>query len=348
MNPDFLAGYLSGAASIVIGNPLDLLKVRLQASKPAGTPKTPRANLASARTLLAGLPAPVATYGALNAVLFASYNRSLALVSPASHRQAGATRTSPAHFLSGAVAGLATFFISTPTEVVKCRAQVAESSHPPGSSRGSSGPPGKSPNSWTIARGILVKEGVRGFFVGGAVTALRDAIGYGFYFAAYEAGKEIYGRVVGSEGAFGPAAVRSTAGEKRPDEPSGSSEAVKILLCGGVAGVATWVSVFPLDVVKTRVQTQGMLPGLVGRDAVPSSSESDSLLPSRRNGGEDGTDQSAKFQRKGAWTIAKEAYATEGLSVFWRGIGLCCARAFIVNAAQWAVYEWVVRQLRKA
>ena len=33
-------------------------------------------------------------------------------------------------------------------------------------------------------------------------------------------------------------------------------KAVRVLLCGGVAGVVTWASIFPLDVVKTRVQTQ--------------------------------------------------------------------------------------------
>ena len=31
MSADFWAGYLSGAVGILIGNPLDLLKVRLQA-----------------------------------------------------------------------------------------------------------------------------------------------------------------------------------------------------------------------------------------------------------------------------------------------------------------------------
>ena len=29
----------------------------------------------------------------------------------------------------------------------------------------------------------------------------------------------------------------------------------QVLVCGGFAGVATWVSVYPLDVVKSRVQT---------------------------------------------------------------------------------------------
>ena len=36
MSADFWAGYVSGAAGIVIGNPLDLIKVRLQAGEAVG------------------------------------------------------------------------------------------------------------------------------------------------------------------------------------------------------------------------------------------------------------------------------------------------------------------------
>ena len=35
MSADFWAGYISGAAGIIIGNPLDLIKTRLQAGKTA-------------------------------------------------------------------------------------------------------------------------------------------------------------------------------------------------------------------------------------------------------------------------------------------------------------------------
>ena len=41
--------------------------------------------------------------------------------------------------------------------------------------------------------------------------------------------------------------------------------------------------------------------------------------------------------------IAKHAYQTEGAGVFFRGLGICSVRAFIVNAVQWAVYEWMMR-----
>lgn len=35
MSSDFVAGYVSGAIGIIIGNPLDLVKVRLQAGQAA-------------------------------------------------------------------------------------------------------------------------------------------------------------------------------------------------------------------------------------------------------------------------------------------------------------------------
>lgn len=49
----------------------------------------------------------------------------------------------------------------------------------------------------------------------------------------------------------------------------------------------------------------------------------------------------------GAWEITKHSYRTEGLAVFFRGLGICSVRAFIVNAVQWAVYEWVMQLMRE-
>lgn len=43
--------------------------------------------------------------------------------------------------------------------------------------------------------------------------------------------------------------------------------------------------------------------------------------------------------------IARQAYREEGLSVFFRGLGVCSFRAFFVNAVQWAVYEWMMHIL---
>jgi solute carrier family 25 carnitine/acylcarnitine transporter 20/29 len=43
--------------------------------------------------------------------------------------------------------------------------------------------------------------------------------------------------------------------------------------------------------------------------------------------------------------MTKSIYRQEGGMAFWRGLGVCSVRAFIVNAAQWAVYEWIMNEL---
>jgi solute carrier family 25 carnitine/acylcarnitine transporter 20/29 len=92
--------------------------------------------------------------------------------------------------------------------------------------------------------------------------------------------------------------------------------------------VITWASIFPLDVIKTRVQTQILHTGP----------------------GDEG-EQSALLQREQkprmtSLEIARQAYRTEGAGVFFRGLGICSVRAFVVNAVQWAVYEWMMKMLQ--
>ncbi|EEQ85093.2 mitochondrial carrier protein [Blastomyces dermatitidis ER-3] len=301
MSNDFWAGYLSGAIGIVIGNPLDLVKTRLQAGQAApGSLRSPqgfRSHFDTASSLVRGATAPILGYGALNAILFVAYNRTLTgIVS-----QPVPDPTNPVGvplyqiWVAGAVGGLASWVISSPTELVKCRAQLA--SH-------------QSISSWTVTKDIWRRRGFRGLYYGGGVTSIRDSVGYGFYFWSYELCKRLM---------------------TSPDESS-EQTAAKILICGGIAGIVTWASVFPLDVIKTRLQAQGsassLLPGV--------STERQNLL---RPSGNDGRILSTLG-------IAKEAYRTEGLRIFYRGLGVCSLRAFIVNAVQWATYEWMMKFLK--
>ncbi|KAF1830932.1 mitochondrial carrier protein-like protein [Decorospora gaudefroyi] len=302
MSADFWAGYLSGAAGIIIGNPLDLIKTRLQAGKNLAS------NVQATSTTVATAPqkfenagttgstAPILTYGALNALLFVTYNRTLTLLSPSSQHT-----TTPYYtaadlskiFLAGATGGLASFVVSAPTELIKCRAQVSTCS---------------TTTSWSVARDVWRKEGVRGLYYGGGITSVRDAVGYGFYFWSYEWSKQAW---------------------SSPDD-SDRDRALKVLLCGGLAGVITWASIFPLDVVKTRVQTQILHPG-----PVRGGEESALLQPDPQT------------SRLSAVDIARQAYRTEGAGVFFRGLGICSIRAFVVNAVQWAVYEWMMKLLQQ-
>ncbi|KAI9723592.1 MAG: hypothetical protein M1812_000892 [Candelaria pacifica] len=109
------------------------------------------------------------------------------------------------------------------------------------------------------------------------------------------------------------------------DDETSRQAAIKVLLCGGTAGVITWASIFPLDVIKTRVQVQPLIKtqaaGLPREEA-----------PLLRDPAQPA--KSEAFKRLGAIEIARDAYRSDGLGVFFRGLGVCSARAFLVNAVQ--------------
>lgn len=332
MSADFWAGYISGAVGIVIGNPLDILKVRLQAqshssvslSSPAVSTSVSNTPPSTAISLLrkfsTGTAAPILGYGALNALLFVSYNRSEALLNQAFPSQAlsasqlnaeTAASTTGSNlwttFLAGAIGGLATWVVSTPTELIKCRSQLAASS--------------AEASSWKIVKRIWQTEGgVRGLYFGGTITAVRDSVGYGFYFWSYELSTRWMTKWLqdSEQGQIADSADGGLFG----------AETAKVLLCGGFAGVVTWVSIFPLDVIKTRVQAQvygsGIQAVVVG--------ERTPLV-------------GLSAKRMGAVEIAKETYREGGMRVLFRGLTVCSVRAFIVNAVQWATYEWIMTEL---
>ena len=78
---------------------------------------------------------------------------------------------------------------------------------------------------------------------------------------------------------------------------------VDVLLAGGIAGVATWTSIYPLDVVKTVLQAQ----------------------PWARN---------LNRSELRSFAIARQIFQAGGVRAFYRGIGVCSIRAFAVNAVQ--------------
>jgi solute carrier family 25 carnitine/acylcarnitine transporter 20/29 len=299
---DFWAGYISGAAGIIVGNPLDLIKVRLQAGKEKVNPtqiidpSTTRTGFELQRSLLRGIAPPILGYGALNALLFVSYNRSLKLL--------GDDPTGPGYlwkvWTAGYIGGLASWVVSAPSELIKCRAQISKSA---------------SEGSWSITKDVVRRHGIQGLYFGGFVTNMRDSIGYGFYFWSYEILKAAMSR----------------------DDESNTTATFNTLVCGGLAGVITWTSIYPLDVIKTRVQTQtAFLPPV---KALLAQNESTSLLSNSS------PSSTLEATTKSTLAITRETYRAEGLSVFFRGLAVCSVRAFIVNAVQWAIYEWIMTQL---
>ncbi|EXJ94644.1 hypothetical protein A1O1_03040 [Capronia coronata CBS 617.96] len=295
MSADFWASYLSGAIGILIGNRLDVVKVRAQTSN-AGVPSSgapePSTRGHKFTALFRGAAAPILGYGALNSILFMSFNRSLKLLDPSIFdytKLAGVDLGKI--WIAGAVGGFATFVVSAPSELIKCRTQLVVDG------QGSS---------YAVFKDIWRRGGIRGLYYGGTITSLRDAFGYGWYFWSYELSKRLF--------------------LSRQPDPFSSPSAADVLISGGIAGVVTWVSIYPLDVVKTRLQTQ---PSVY--------LESQRLLP--------GAAIAARYDQTSVG-VAREIWQSAGLRGFYRGLGVCSVRAFIVNAVQWYVYETIMALLR--
>lgn len=119
--------------------------------------------------------------------------------------------------IAGATAGAAASIVRVPTEVIKQRMQAGEFARAAGA-----------------VKAILAREGAKGLFAGYGSFLLRDIPFDAIEFVAYEQLKAAYAASVGR------------------DLHAGEVSAV-----GAAAGAVTGVATTPLDVLKTRLMTQG-------------------------------------------------------------------------------------------
>lgn len=267
MSIHFVAGFLSGTAGLVIGSPLDIVKT-LSQNESTRTRKLSR----TPKSWFIGLPAPIFSLGIMNAILFWSYNF-VTQTMLTEHRSTA--QSIGVSFLAGAFSGLCVCFISIPTEVIKVRAQSSLSP------------------TLQVVRAVLATSGLSGFYEGAFVTILRDSIGYGFYFLAFESLVLVC-----------PTHLKSPWG---------------VLFSGGLAGCISWLSIFPLDTIKTRIQANGL-------------QETDCLLTTPGN----------ERAHMGMRVCALDIYQERGLTGFFSGLSAAMLRAFIVNAVIFWVDSYVV------
>jgi solute carrier family 25 carnitine/acylcarnitine transporter 20/29 len=131
-----------------------------------------------------------------------------------------------------------------------------------------------------------------GIFRGLAVTIGRETPSYGVYFACFEGLRRYYGHFDSD----------SRSGVWR--------ENAELIMAGGISGIAAWMSTYPLDVIKTRIQGQALVP------AYPT------VLPACANA------------RQAFQAIVKE----EGFVGLFRGTNATVIRAFPTNAVIFTTY----------
>jgi len=186
-------------------------------------------------------------------------------------------------FLSGAVAGTANSVFSGPVEHIRTRLQVQVT--PAGGKPEFAGP-------LDCLRKIYARSGLLGVYKGQLPTIAREFFGFGFYFMTYEW------------------AIRHVVAYTGIGLDN--LNPLWVILCGAFGGFAMWAPVFPIDSIKSRMQTDGF-----GKDA----------------------------KYSGALDCARKVLAKEGVPGLFKGFAPCMLRAAPVNAATFLGFELAMRAL---
>lgn len=280
MASDFLAGCIGGCAGVLVGHPFDTVKVRLQ-TQPTLNPMYKGTldcfmqiiKKESVLGLYKGMASPLYSLAFINAIVF-GVQRNL-------QRRMNDPDTLMSHFTSGALAGLAQTVVCSPMELAKTRMQVQ------GQGESRTFAHHKShvyKSSVDCIIQIFRTEGTRGVFKGFSLTAVREAPSFGVYFLSFE---------------FLLRSFESSDPEIGVSTPA-------LLMAGGLAGMASWLCTYPIDVVKSRIQAD------------------------------------MKNEYKNAWDCVVKSYHEAGPRVFTKGLCSTLLRAFPVNAATFGAVTWVL------
>jgi len=245
----FAAGGVGGVCAVIVGHPFDLVKVRLQTADRGvytGAVDVVRRTLARegvARGLYAGVSAPLVGVTPMFAVSFWGYDVGKGLVQrfstvPVKNNtpQYTIAQISAAGFFSA----IPMTVITAPFERVKVLLQIqGQKQLGPGEKPRYSG-------GLDVVRQLYKEGGIRSVFRGSAMTLARDGPGSAAYFAMYEYVK------------------RSLSPKDAEGNATGELSLPAVITAGGAAGVAMWIPVFPVDTVKSRLQSAEGRPTIGG------------------------------------------------------------------------------------
>lgn len=230
---DLIAGSLAGAAQVMVGQPLDTVKVRSQIAAPGMYRGPMDVLLQTVRgegvlALYKGMASPLLGIAAQNALLFTAFQGAKRIISPESQRLS-VTKVA----LAGAVAGGINSIVSSPVELFKIRMQAQITSN-------STSPTKAKPKKLSaVAREVYSTYGMRnGVMRGFWVTVLREVPAYAGFYTGFELAKST---------------LRSTL----PSSTTNHSTTLPVwalMASGSFGGICNWLACYPLDVLKSRIQ----------------------------------------------------------------------------------------------
>lgn len=173
-------------------------------------------------------------------------------------------------FLAGCTSGLCAI-LNTPIDFIRNRMQVQTNTK-------------EYKNSIDCIRKIVTNYGLRKLLTGLTLMTLNYVPQYGMHFTCYFYMKEKLAEL---------------------NTPTIFSQ----FISGGLAGSLCWIPVYPLDVIKNRIQTQSL--------------------------------ENPKYN--GILDCIKKTYSEKGIKSFYKGLSIILVRSFPINAGMFVTYETVKR-----
>lgn len=219
---DFIAGWASGAASVLTMQPVDTVLTRFQAASSTAIVQQQTRGLVSSdgfQALWRGSSAMISAVPMQNAMLMGGYG-----VGKQWAAQNDSEDALMSVFIGGCTGGILQSFLMSPVELMKVNQQVI----------------GKSARD-------AAKELIRGLskrnqsWRGLSATLLRDGIPHGVWFASYEWCKTFM--------------VKQNENSLAKGKSTSSYEQLTVpLTSGAVAATVAWGVGYPFDLIKTRIQ----------------------------------------------------------------------------------------------
>jgi len=224
---EFIAGCVGGMVQVLVGQPFDLVKVRLQATSSAQTQYNNAWDCfrkiikheGGSFALWKGTLPPLLGVGAAVSIQFGVNEKTKYFAK----KFTGLSQLNISHlFGCGVVAGVATSLVSIPVEHTRIRMQLQGN---------------RTFSAIDCVKKIVQNYGMKGLYKGSVPTMWRDSIAFGIYFSMYEW------------------ITRQPFIQSQSQSDLGMGS---VLLAGGLAGITLWLATFPIDMIKTKIQADSL------------------------------------------------------------------------------------------
>ncbi|EKX34705.1 hypothetical protein GUITHDRAFT_147022 [Guillardia theta CCMP2712] len=269
-----ISGATAGAVGVLVGQPFDTLKVRLQVSGAKSVASTEtRSFVKTLAMYYRGSGPPVISSGLVSSLNFTGFEAIKRLF----HREDMHRAPLFVHWVSGFGGAIPVTVITCPSQNIKILQQAGE----------------ERLGMIECLRKIFKTSGLRGLYRGYCIHSILETFGRGWYMVTYETVKRRL--------------------DDTPEVLGGQISLHRRMLAGACAGMAGWSSIYPLDVIRSRIMAQPL-------------TEKEKLA-------------NPKMLFSNSLDCIMKTYSEGGIPIFFRGIGFSLVRAAPVAACVLPTYD---------